>query len=276
VEGTQHHRRVGVSIDSSLDSPPPTPSLSPCKANGNGKSKADTPPSSRSNTITRKPGGRPPVRRGRLGRNQYTRDHPEDGVDTLQRGTSQDGGDKGSPMASGTENGGKDYTNHKHNTINGESGRSSKAKTHPARTNLNEMRRRVAAILEFVGRVQTERTSQLHGDKSTGSSGRGSGEKGTNTPNGLGKSTNNGNMLPTVSLVRAVTDGLKDSNSREKSNLSTGTTSSSDESPTETVATGTLNMVDERDFVGMGSGDMMEMLTRELVQWQRVYGVYSR
>jgi hypothetical protein len=180
-------------------------------------------------------------------------------------------------MASGTENG-KDHTSHKHNTINGESGRSSKAKTHPARTNLNEMRRRVAAILEFVGRVQTERTSQQQGDKSNGSSGSGSGDKGNNTPtlNGLSKNTNGGNLLPTASLVRAVTDGLKDSNNREKSNLSTGTSSSSDQSPTETVGTGTLNMVDERDFVGMGSGDMMEILTRELVSWQSVYGVYSR
>ncbi|KAJ9611485.1 Histone deacetylase complex subunit [Cladophialophora chaetospira] len=258
------------------DSPPPTPSLSPSKAvQSNGKTKADSPPSSRPTTTTgRKAGGRPPARRGRLGRNQYTRDR-ENGDDesTPLRDASHDrnGGDKSngtSPQGNGAD--GKDHTRpttghgHGHN-INGESGRSSKAKTHPARTSLNEMKRRIAAILEFVGRMQTERTTQIAAQTASGN-GSGGSSKGTNTPNGLSKSSSGSSLsavgasaLPTASLVRAVEAGLKGAQEL---------TSGEDEA--------LLSMMDEKDFKTMGSVDMMETLTKELVQWQSVYGVYSR
>jgi hypothetical protein len=37
-----------------------------------------------------------------------------------------------------------------------------------------------------------------------------------------------------------------------------------------------VRMMPERDFSTMGSQDMMETLTSELVQWQGAYGIYSR
>ncbi len=156
-------------------------------------------------------------------------------------------------------------TGHGHN-INGESGRSSKAKTHPARTTINEMKRRIAAILEFVGRMQTERTAQAVVQHSASANGSGGSSKGTNTPNGLSKSSSGSslsasavNLLPTASLVRAVEAGLKEIQV---------TMGGEDEVH--------VNMMDENEFRTMGSVDMMETLMKELVQWQTVFGVYSK
>ncbi|KAK5037165.1 Histone deacetylase complex subunit [Exophiala sideris] len=212
------------------DSPPPTPDLSPSKAaQAIGKIKADTPPLSRSNNNRKT--GRPGPRRGRLGRNQYTKDNGEDG--TPARDVSHDvNGTGGSPTGA---NG-------------GESGRSSKAKTHPARTSLNEMRRRVAAILEFVGHMHTERSGQTQNSSASASSS----SKGASTPNGVKEAS----MLPTASLIRAVEAGLKEASSRDEESG--------------------LGLMDHKDFGTMGSQDMMETLTKELVQWQTVYGIYSR
>lgn len=215
-----------------IDSPPPTPSLSPSKmAQVNGKVKADTPPSGRSNNNRRT--GRPAARRGRLGRNQYTRDHGNGDEGTPVRDGSHDiNGTGGSPSGM--------------TGIHGESGRSSKAKTHPARTSLNEMKRRVAAILEFVGHMQTEKAASGHQSSGSASS------KGTSTPT----EHKGGLHLPTSSLVRAVEAGLNEAHTKEEG--------------------GTIGVIDDRDFGNMGSVEMMETLTKELVHWQTVFGVYSR
>ena len=95
--------------------------------------------------------------------------------------------------------------------------------------------------------MQTERGSQSHHSSGSASS------KGANTPNGV-----KGSMphLPTASLVRAVEAGLKESKAAEDD--------------------GHVHLTDERDFASMGSAEMMETLTKELVQWQTVYGTYSR
>jgi len=237
-EGTSIASRLCAYLTSLSDSPPPTPSISPSKAvekiAAGQKAKADTPPSGRGGAHNRKT-GRPPARRGRLGRNQYTRDLPINGdaSDTPMRETSHDRNNAaGSPSGHG---------------INGESGRSSKAKTHPARTSMNEMKRRVAALLEFVGRMHTERGPQSQGQSSASAS---ASSLGTTTPNGLSTTT-----LPTASLVKAIEVGLeKASNSHN----------------------GRVQIKDEREFAGMNSVEMMETLTQQLVQWQSVYGTYAR
>jgi len=115
---------------------------------------------------------------------------------------------------------------------------------------MNEMKRRVAAILEFVGHMQTERGPHPHSSGSSSS-------KGANTPNGVGSADSSTTNFPTASLIKAVEAGLKDTSSKDGEN-------------------GTIKMVDEREFATMDSIQMMEALTRELVQWQSVYGVYSR
>jgi len=113
------------------------------------------------------------------------------------------------------------------------------------------MKKRVAAILEFVSQMQT----QNHKDKtvinSNGSNSRssGSGKGGNSTPNSMQIAG-----IPTSSLVQAVTAGLE----------------------TEDGDGIKLRFAEEIDFGKMGSRDMMETLMKELVGWQSQFGVYSR
>ena len=151
-----------------------------------------------------------------------------------------------------------------HDKINGESGRSSKAKTHPARTSMNEMKRRVAAILEFVGKLQTQRNNA-----SGGSSGKGNSNSGGGTPDANGNSAN-GVELAVAGLVKAVQAVQEET----ENVIANGEGSSSEDGAEQRIAK--LNLREDGDFRTMASQEMMETLTRELVGWQRVYGFYSR
>lgn len=218
------------------DSPPPTPTLSPSKlVDKNGKSKADTPQPTKGKG---KGGSRPGARGKRVGRNQYTRDL-YDFNDTPHRSNSRDGYNNTSP-----------YTNY------GEKGRSSKVRTHPARTSLNEMKRRVAGILEIVSQMQTShnKLNKLP-DSTSGSNSRSSdgGKGGSSTPNTTNHQVTS---MPSSKMAEIVTASLQE---------------------TSTIANdGKVKFVAETDFGNMGSAEMMEALTNELVGWQTQYGIYSR
>ena len=229
------------------ESPVPTPSLSPSKVATQANSKKDPSPSHKAPPNVVRKGGRPMARRGRIGRNQYTRDLVNgEASDTPNRDTPHDG-PNGSPLGA--------------NGIIGESGRSSKAKTHPARTSMNEMKRRVAAILEFVSRMQIERPAS----KSDGSGGglgtssSGNSKEGASTPNGItvsggnsaSSATASNASLPGAALVSAVEAGLKKN------------------------AASTMAGELEKIFTEMDSGEMMESLTGDLVHWQSIYGKYG-
>ena len=173
----------------------------------------------------------------------------------------------------------------KHNKINGESGRSSKAKTHPARTSMNEMKRRVAAILEFVGQMQTQRGGS---GQSSGKANSGGGTPNTNgSGNAAVEAAGMVGMAGIVKAVQAVQAAQEDAENTEKiadkqaervngeeEKDAQGQAAASNEAMGNGVAK--LNLREDGEFKGMGSVDMMETLTRELVAWQRVYGVYSR
>ena len=98
--------------------------------------------------------GRPPARRGRVGRNQYTKDRDArldssinaDNNTSPARSNSRDGDD--TPHTNGT--------NH-HSNANHESGKASKPRyMNPNRTSMNDMKRRVHNILDFISRTQVE------------------------------------------------------------------------------------------------------------------------
>ena len=98
--------------------------------------------------------GRPPARRGRVGRNQYTRDRDPrldgsvnaDNNTSPARSRSGDGDD--TPHTNG---------NHHHSSHHNEHGKASKPRyMNPNRTSMNDMKRRVAGILEFISRTQVE------------------------------------------------------------------------------------------------------------------------
>lgn len=220
----------------STDSPPPTPTLSPSKPTDskNGKSKADTPQPSK---LKAKGGTRPGARGKRVGRNQYTKDLYEP-TDTPRRSDSRDGTSYNSPFG-----------------MNAEKGRSSKARTHPARTSLNEMKRRVAGILEIVSQMQTS-YNKLNNIPTSGSSSNSRSSdngKGTSSPNTNGKSVTS---VPSSKMAEIVTASLENSD--------------------VTVVDGKMKSIDDIDFSKMGSAQMMETLTNELVGWQTQFGVYSR
>lgn len=199
--------------------------------NKNGKSKADTPQPLKAKA---KGGPRPGARGKRVGRNQYTKDLYES-IDTPHRSDSRDGNQ---------------------NSLFGihEKGRSSKARTHPARTSLNEMKRRVAGILEIVSQMQTS-YNKLNNIATSGSSTSHSSDngKGNSTP-----STNNRSVTsaPSSKMADIVTASLQNN-----------------ETSTED---GKSKPITDMDFGKMGSAQMMETLTNELVGWQTQFGVYSR
>lgn len=235
VDGWLYQRYRVNHTDMLADSPPPTPTLSPSKPieNKNGKSKADTPQPSKAKA---KGGARPGARGKRVGRNQYTKDL-YDSFDTPHRSDSRDGASYNSL-----------YALH-------EKGRSSKARTHPARTSLNEMKRRVAGILEIVSQMQTSYNKLNNVATSGSSSNSRSSEngKGNGTPNTNGRSVTS---MPSSKMAEIVTASLQNSES--------------------TIEDGKMKSTNDLDFSKMGSAQMMETLTNELVGWQTQFGVYSR
>lgn len=112
---------------------------------------------------------------------------------------------------------------------------------------MNEMKRRVAAILEFVNKMNGDKASPHN--NSHGSS---SDPSGSRTPNGVATQGSgnmaNGNVQPAV-LLKGVDAGLS--------------------------AAQILGEKAEREFKDMASGEMMHVLTRELVSWQSMYGKYG-
>ncbi|PLB37937.1 putative transcriptional regulator (Cti6) [Aspergillus candidus] len=178
--------------------------------------------------------GRPPARRGgRVGRNQYTRDRDVNGTDsngTLnspRRGQSYDIGGE-SPRIGGPNG-----------HVNGEVGKPSRPRYVNQRTTMNEMKRRVAGILEFISRMQVEmavagQTSPPGGDQPNGS-------------------------------IRAMAEQID----AKLSSLSDG------ESATTTTDGEAGPVSAEKDFKGLSSVEMMDVLTRHLLKWQQEYGKFG-
>lgn len=134
---------------------------------------------------------------------------------------------------------------------------------------MNEMKRRVAAILEFVGQLQTQ-TGRNAGSKN----GSGNGSAG-GTPAVSGDI--GGTLAGVAGLVKAVQAASDEVNEALASNSSGATDmDSSDNGSKGSGSMVRLNLRDDGEFRGMESVQMMETLTRELVGWQSVYGVYSR
>ena len=249
------------------DSPPPTPSLSPPKHNAKVDSKSGTPPPSQ--PVSR-PKSKRPAPRKRLGRNQYTRDLPN-GIesDTPMRDTSHERSNHNSNSNSngnGNGNGNSPDGINEHangDKANGGSGRSSKAKTHPARTSMNEMKRRVAAILEFVGQLQqTPPTSTSKRGSANGSAG----SKGANTPLVNGQSVSH--EVDATARAPSVAGGV----AAEGLLKGLQQVASSSDSGSEAK----VKMKEDAEFRGLESKMMMDTLVGELEGWQSVYGAYSR
>ncbi|KAJ6130550.1 hypothetical protein N7512_003330 [Penicillium capsulatum] len=228
------NRRKGEESDHESGSPtkPAPPEPEPSHASPNTPTQEPTPvrPSTRKS-------GRPPARRGRVGRNQYTKDRDMNGhgTESPRRGQSHDiGGDSprvGHSGANGTHVNG------------GDTGRPSKPRhMHPQRTTMNEMKRRVSAILEFISRMQVEMAVA---------------SENSSTPTG------NGDRAQGL-LLKSMVDQI---DSAMASTVSDG----GDSAP---ATDGDLS-VHEKDFKDLSSVEMMDVLTRHLLKWQQEYGKFG-
>ncbi|KAJ5908175.1 Zinc finger PHD-type [Penicillium taxi] len=178
--------------------------------------------------------GRPPARRGRVGRNQYTKDRDTNGngTESPRRGQSHDIGGE-SPRVN--------YSGMNGVYVNGDHGRVSKPRyMHPQRTTMNEMKRRVAGILEFISRMQVDMAVASESSA---------------TPTNDDRSQ--GLLLKTMvdhidSLMPSASDG--------------------DESVRATTDGDGDTLMHEKDFKELSSMEMMDVLTRHLLKWQQEYG----
>ena len=128
---------------------------------------------------------------------------------------------------------------------------------------MNEMKRRVAAILEFVGQLQ--QTPPILTSK-RGSANGSAGSKGANTPLVNGQSVNH--EVDATAERPSVAGGVA------AEGLLLGL---------QQVASGTdpgpeakVKMKQDVEFRGLESKEMMDTLVGELEGWQNVYGAYSR
>ena len=129
----------------------------------------------------------------------------------------------------------------------GESGRPSKPRhIHPQRTTMNEMKRRVAAILEFISRMQVEMAVASENSSATPT---GNGDR----PNGL--------------LLKSMVDQIE--------NAMPLTTSEGDESGPATTDGDGDAPTREKNFKDLSSVEMMDVLTRHLLKWQQEYGKFG-
>ncbi|KZF23056.1 hypothetical protein L228DRAFT_142378 [Xylona heveae TC161] len=176
---------------------------------------AGTPPPAALASITtsHRKTGRPPARRGRVGRNQYTKDREGDLDGSPDRSHSRDAG------------GADDVGSGINGSVPVESGKPSKPRyINPHRTTMNEMKRRVAGILEFISRTQVEMA---------------------------GETTPPGGTSSTPSVVAQTTTVFQSNGPLL-----------------------TLNGA-EKEFGDLNSLEMMDVLTRKLVLWQKEYGKYG-
>jgi hypothetical protein len=116
---------------------------------------------------------------------------------------------------------------------------------HPQRTTMNEMKRRVAAILEFISRMQVEMA--VAGENSS-------------TP------TSNGERAQGL-LLKSMVDQI------DSAMPSAG--SDGGESAPATTDGGYGESNHEKDFKELSSVEMMDVLTRHLLKWQQEYGKFG-
>lgn len=195
-----------------------------------------------STTTSHKKNGRPPARRGRVGRNQYTRDRdplPEKKNDSPRLSDSRDSDD--------ICNGGND--GHGSSILSNGSKPSKPRHMNPNRTSMNDLRKRAAGILEFISRTQVEmageRTPTISKDRLPPP------PMPTPTPR------------PGLSRVASVNGASK------LSHVTNGDEEDVVKRDASSIALGVLG------FKELSSLQMMDVLTRNLVLWQKEHGKWG-
>ncbi|KAJ5191306.1 Zinc finger PHD-type [Penicillium cinerascens] len=228
------NRRKGDESEQETGSPTKTAPIEPepVQASPNTPTPQET---TAARPATRK-SGRPPARRGgRQGRNQYTnRD-----VNGTGTGTGTESPRRGQSHEIGADSPRVGYSGINGTQINGgDTGRPSKPRhMHPQRTTMNEMKRRVAGILEFISRMQVEMAVA---------------SENASTPTGSNGDRTQGLLLK--SMVDQIEHAMPVPSDGE---------SAPDDEP------------HEKDFKELSSMEMMDVLTRHLLKWQQEFGKFG-
>ncbi|KAI9822169.1 MAG: hypothetical protein M1826_000523 [Phylliscum demangeonii] len=215
--------------------------------------------------------GRAPARRGRVGRNQYTKDDGAGKRDSSARGRSPshdegNGNGHGHGHGSGKPPAAGSVCSIPAAHVNGDSGRPSRPRyMHPQRTTMNEMKRRVAAILEFISRIQVdmagEKTPPVAGGSAINGGSSANGASSTSVLAAAAMINSLAAHLPTISLTTTTT--------------TTTTSTAAEDGHHDDHALPPSAAVVEKDFGDLTSLEMMDVLTRKLVLWQKEYGKWG-
>jgi hypothetical protein len=119
---------------------------------------------------------------------------------------------------------------------------------HPQRTTMNEMKRRVAAILEFISRMQVEMAVA---------------SENSSTPTGNGDRAQG---LLLKSMVDQIDSAMASTVSDGGESMPALTDGDGDAQPSS---------AHDKDFKDLSSVEMMDVLTRHLLKWQQEYGKFG-
>lgn len=119
---------------------------------------------------------------------------------------------------------------------------------------MNEMKRRVAAILEFISRTQLEMAA------------------GGQTPPDGGEGGGGGGRGSSAAMMAGLADGLRPILAMNGEHAGTGTEKGNGKG---SAAAAVVVGLGEREFVHLSSTEMMDVLTRNLVLWQKEFGKYG-
>lgn len=202
--------------------------------------------------------GRPPARRGRVGRNQYTKDRDPrpDATNSPLRSQSHSGDVDKSPRHLGNGNGNTSAGNSYSWGPSAENGKPSKPRyMNPNRTTMNDMKRRVSGILEFISRTQVEMAAaNVRGEAIMATNPSSCSMTRTHSTTTLPRASNGGKTV------------IQPPASHE--NSSGGSTKDRDAVGERIPGTG----LDMEAFRNLSSVEMMEVLTRGLMRWQGDFG----
>lgn len=195
-------------------------------------------------TVSHKKGAKPSARRGKVGRNQYTKERDaiaDARAEAARPSRSRDGEDvDGKDSAMLLPNGSKP---------------SKPRHMNPNRVSLNELRKRVAGILEFISKTQVE----LAGDSTPPEA---------KTPNVAAVNPSKSTATrPRLSRVASVNSASKLSNE-----ISRQAEAENDETNQRSKQDGA---VADDVFKSMSSLQMMDALSRDIVHWQQQHGKWG-
>lgn len=114
---------------------------------------------------------------------------------------------------------------------------------------MNEMKRRVTAILEFISRMQVEMAVSSENSSTPTGNGNGNGDRAQG--------------LLLKSMVDQIENAMPFTNGGESAPATTTTDGDGD---------GDALSVHEKDFKDLSSVEMMDVLTCHLLKWQQEYG----